>query len=280
MFHKPVSGLAGIVFLVCCASIAAAQDFHVETQIYDLGAKSAAGKAPKPQPVGAAESLFHAGKAYDHNRGQNQMTIYEPALQRFVIVDASRDTKTAISFTEIADHLLDDRASAQEYLAKAEKHGLSPEMVEFYKFQLNPEFQVKFTPDPTAPKLVLTSPLVEYHVECATHGSPEVVQAYLEYADWAARLNFVTRRQTMLPGARLAVNEELRQRKLLPVKVTLHTHISKGIHFRADHIYKWKLNGFDMTTMSHWDEKAAAKSTKPVPWEKFFEKELQTAKRK
>src|SRR5689334_18624942 len=65
MFHQPVSGLAGIAFLVLCAQIAGAQDFHVDTQIYNLHApppKGVAAKAPKPELVDACESLFHAGK--------------------------------------------------------------------------------------------------------------------------------------------------------------------------------------------------------------------------
>jgi hypothetical protein len=279
MFHKPVSGLSGIVFLVLCAPIATAQDFHVDTQIYDLKAPA---KAGKPQSVGAAESLFHAGKVYDHNRGVNEMTIYEPAQERFVIVDTTRNLKTAISFSEITDHLIEDRASAQTYVADAEKRGLPPDRVAFIKFQLKPDFQVKFTPHAQSPKLVMTSPLAEYHVECAAEGSREILQAYLEYADWAARLSFITRRQSMLPDVRLAVNEELRRRNLLPVKVTLitHTQVPKEIHYRAEHKFGWELNGYDKSTISHWDAHAAAKTTKLVPWEKYFEPSPQTAKRK
>ena len=279
MFHKPVSGLSGIVFLVFCASIAAAQDFHVDTHVFDLKAPA---KAGKPLSVGAAESLFHAGKVYDHNRGLHEMTIYEPALERFVIVDTSRNVKTTIPFDEIADHLVVDRASAQAYLADAEKHGLPPDRIAFFKFQLKPDFQVKFTPHPQSPTLVLTSPLVEYHVECAAQANPQVVEAYLDYADWAARLSFITRRQAMLPDVRLAVNQELRRRKLLPVKVTLHTHtkVPKAIHYRAEHKFEWELNNYDKSSISHWDEKAMATTTKSVPWEKFFEQTMQTAKRK
>jgi hypothetical protein len=277
MFHQPVSGLSGIVVLLLCASIAAAQDFHVDTQIYDL---NAAAKSGKPHSVGAAESLFHAGKAYDHNRGLNQMTIYEPAQQRFVIVDTSRNVKTTISFNEIDDHLVEDRVSFQAYLAEAEQRKLPPDMVAFFKFQLNPDFKVKFTPNSQAPKLVMTSPLVDYHVECAPETPADAVRSYLEYADWVAKLSVVARRQVMLPDARLAVNAELRRLKLLPVKVTLHTRVPNGIHYRAEHKFVWQLNGFDKKTISHWDDRAAAATNKSVPWEKFLEPTLHSANRK
>jgi hypothetical protein len=277
MFHKPVSGLSGIVFLVVCASLAAAQDFHVETQIYDLKAPAKAGKAPS---IGAAESLFHAGQVYDHNRGLSQMTIYEPAQERFVIVDTSRSVKTTISFNEINGHLVEDRASFQAYLAQVEKRKLPADMVDFFKFQLKPDFEVKFTPHAQSPKLVMSSPLVEYQVECAPETPPDVVMSYLEYADWVAKLSVVARRQAILPDVRMAVNDELRRRNLLPLKVTLLTRVPNGIHYRAEHKYRWKLNDYDKKTMSLWDAKAADKSIKSVTWEKFLESTLQTANRK
>ncbi|MBS0262058.1 MAG: hypothetical protein JSS02_08870 [Planctomycetes bacterium] len=268
MLHKPVSGLAGIACLWLCASLAVAQDFHVDTQIYDL---KAPGKNGKRVAVGAAESLFHAGRVYDHNRGENVMTIFEPAHERILVIDASRNLKTSIKFAEITDHLIDDRASLMSYLENAAKKGGSADTLAFYRFQLKPEFQVKFTPHEQSPTLVLTNPLVEYHVECA-QARPELVKAYLDYADWAARLSFISRRQAMMPDVRIAVNDELRKRNLLPVSVTLHTHTKtpKELHFRADHKYGWQLNGLDKSTITHWDEKADSKNTKQVPWDKYL----------
>jgi hypothetical protein len=281
MFHKPVSGLAGIVFLVVCASVAVAQNFHVETQIDDLQART---KTGKPLSVGAAESLFHAGKVYDHNRGLNEMTIYEPALERFVIIDKGRNLKTEISFTEITDHLIEDHAAARDWVSDPEKYSLTSERVAFLKFQLNPQFKTSFTSPGGVPTLVMSSPLVEYKIECAPETPPAQVQAYLDYADWAARLSFVTRRQAMLPDVRLAVNAELRKRKLLPVKVTLLTRVEKGIHYRAEHKFLWELNGFDKTEISRWDAKAADPALKTLPWLKYFKSfaqaDKQTAKRK
>lgn len=283
MFHKPVSGLAGIAFLVLCAQFAVAQDFHVDTEIFDLHApppKRVAAKAPKPELVGACESLFHAGKVYDHNRGLKQMTIYEPAQARFVIVDDSRSLATRISFDEITDELLQARAAAQARLAEPEKWDLAEAQAAFIRFQLKPDFQEKFNSGAQPPVLDMTSPMVEYHVSCARHNAPEAIKAYLDYADWAARLSFVTRRNGMLPDARLAVNAALRRRNLLPVKVTLLTRDANGVHFRADHRFGWELNDHNRKMITHWDEKATAKSTKYVSWEEFFKATQQTAKRR
>ncbi|MBI3864200.1 MAG: hypothetical protein HY290_20135 [Planctomycetia bacterium] len=289
MFHKPVSGLAGIAFLVLCASVATAQDFHVDTQIFNLkgappgekpaGMKDAAKKAARPQLMDACETLVHAGKAYDHNRGLNQMTIYEPAHEQFVIVDESRNLATKISFDEITNRLIRDHASGEAFLADAEKRKVPRDRIEFFRFQLKPVFKEKFSTDGGKPELAMTSVLVDYHVECARHEWP-AVQTYLEYADWVARLSYVTRRRGMLPGPRLAVNEALRRHRVLPTKVTLETRNTDGIHYRAEHKYVWELNGDNKATILHWERKAEAKTTRYVAWEKFFESTQETANRK
>ena len=79
MFHKPVSGLAGIALLLACAAVAESQDFHVSTRLYDLQAAPQAGKKDSRPPLRQhCESLFHAGKVYDYNDGSSQITIFEP----------------------------------------------------------------------------------------------------------------------------------------------------------------------------------------------------------
>src|SRR4029077_10950788 len=67
MFHKPVSGLAGIALVLVCAAVAHCQDFHVSTRIYDLRNAPPAGNKNQPPPPQLCESLFHAGKVYDFN---------------------------------------------------------------------------------------------------------------------------------------------------------------------------------------------------------------------
>ena len=52
-----------------------------------------------------------------------------------LVVDDGRSQKTTITFGEIADRLLEDRASAQAYVDEAEQRGLPPDRVDFIKFQ-------------------------------------------------------------------------------------------------------------------------------------------------
>jgi hypothetical protein len=117
----------------------------------------------------------------------------------------------------------------------------------------------------------MTSSLVEYRVECAP-GKPELVKTYLDYTDWAARLSFITRRNSILPDVRIAVNDELRRRSLLPIKVSLTTlpQTQKGLHVKADHKFVWQLNGDNKSTITHWDEMTGSNNTKVVPWGKYY----------
>lgn len=268
MFHKPVSGLAGIVLLLACAA-APAQDFHVSTQIFDLHGAGPAGKEPRrPKLVGFCESVFHAKKVYDYNNGSGQMTIFEPAHEQFIFVDGGRRLATAVSFQFVEDRLYQIRKKAQAFVAAAPAEA-SREAIGYLQFQLNPRFQESF--DEQRHVLRMTSPFLTYEVKCATDATPAHVETYLDYADWAARLKCVTQSQAMLPEPRLAVNEALRRRQLLPIKVTLQTDQQNGLNVQAEHKFSWSLDGDNMAVIRHWNKQLEARDMKHVSPDQFFE---------
>ena len=268
MFHKPVSGLAGIVIFLCCASIAPAQDFHVTTQIYDV--QDPPQKTGKGASKGGVLSLFHAGKGYDLARNSKEVTIFEPALERFSLIDDSRNLKTSISFDEVAMQLAKARAELQAFLDSADEQKVPREIISFYKFQLDPKFEVRQAARKNLPIILeFSSPYLEYEVVCAQDKSAKIVETYLDYADGMARLNFVFLRQKTLPDPRIAVNAELRKRKLLPVKITLTKKIQEPLHIRSEHDFTWELTGSDKTEINRWDNKLTAKSYKEVTWKEY-----------
>lgn len=272
MFHKPVSGLAGIALLLACAAVAESQDFHVSTRLYDLQAAPQAGKKDsRPTLRQHCESLFHAGRVYDYNDGSSQVTIFEPAQERFLIIDSSNRTATVVSFRYIEQRLHQARARRGEELQKAPK-----EAAGYAGFELHPKFQEKF--DKQGQLLTLDSPFVRYELKCLPAESPELLKAYLNYADWAKRLDYVSYRTPTLPDPRLAVNERLRQKGLLPVNVELQVKLENGPHMRAEHTFTWALNGDNRKTISHWDKMATAKDVTHVGPDEFFEKPFKEAK--
>jgi hypothetical protein len=134
---------------------------------------------------------------------------------------------------------------------------------------LNPKFQESY--DEKSHVLRMTSPFLTYEIKCATDATPAHIEAYLAYTDWAARLKCVTQPQSMLPEPRLAVNEALRRRQLLPIKVTLQTDQQNGLNVQAEHKFSWTLDGDNMKVIRDCDKQRDARDMKSVSPEQFFE---------
>jgi hypothetical protein len=276
MFHMPVSGLAGLVLLLVCAHAAPAQDFSVYSRIWDARTPPAPQKAGKL--LGRSTSLFHAGKGYDRLDSGNQMTIFEPAQERFVIIDESRKLTTVITFEHIENCLFEATKKTEQHIAelKPQPDPKAQSLAALLRFQLNPQFNTTF--DAKQNRLNLSSQFLSYDVKCSRHDSENAIAAYLDYADWAARLNYLLNDKALLPGPRLALDDMLRDRQLLPVEVTLHTRNDDGLHLRAEHRFTWDLDSADMKKIVYWDKLLASRSLKEVPPARFFE--IETADRR
>ena len=119
---------------------------------------------------------------------------------------------------------------------------------------------------------------VTYQVTCADDVSPELIKAYLNYADWAARLNYVSYRTSSLPDPRLAVNKCLLRRGLLPVNVELQVKLDNGPHMRVEHKFTWKLEGDNKSSILHWDKMSTARDMKILSPDEFFGTPIKQAK--
>jgi hypothetical protein len=223
----------------------------------------------RPPPRQRCESLFNAGRVYDFNNEGIEVTIFEPAHERFVVIDSARRKATDVSF-EYIDHRLH-----QARARRAEELQNGPKNAGFLDFELHPKFQEKF--DKERKLLILDSPFVKYTVKCAPADSPELLNAYLNYADWAARLNYVSYRTSSLPDPRLAVNKRLRHWGMLPVSVELQVKLENWAQMRADHKFTWELVGDNKTFISHWDKMSTARDVKRVHPDEFFKPPIKQA---
>lgn len=269
MFHKPVAGLAGIVLLLACAGGAPAQDFRVYTRIFDARPGVESSQKKDSQPKARSTSLFHAGKVYDCLDTPNQVTIFQPAHERFVVVDGPRRLATLIPFEYIENRLYQSRKSAEKKLTELQARA-SPQAAQLVgriQFQLVPAFREKYA----EPVLTLSSPFLTYQVKCAANDSRELIDAYLNYTDWAARLNYLVNQQALLPAPRLALDDALRRRQLLPVEVTFHSDQKNGLHLRAEHRFDWNLDSHDLKVIHHWETLLQGRDLKQVSPEVFFE---------
>lgn len=231
--------LASVVAIAVSAAAVQAQDFRVLTRVYD--SRAAKGRT---KPVSTSTALFHAHKVYDSVDSALEVTIFEPAHDRFVLVNAERHLSTVIPFRVFRRAVEQEEFKVAEQAAKLERSGSASEldMANHLKFQLHPIFATNYNLDTSV--LTMDGAQLSYKLKCEKAAVPETVDVYLDFADWAARLNMLISPTGRLPGARLQVNDFLRDRKLLPIEVTAENH-KPDWHLVAEHRFEWSLTETD-----------------------------------
>ena len=268
MVSPSVRTIIGLTVLLGCMNSAIGQDFRVYTRVFDESGR-AARRGGRPQVVGRSVSLFHAGKVYDYVDGIGEVILFEPAQRRFTIIAGSGRTATVVTFDEL-NHLLElaETEAEREAARLAERGGKEASAVgALLLFLINPQFEQRI--DEAAKQLSLTSRYYNYTVRYDDAVQREFVESYLRYADWAARLNAVLHPQSLLPGPRLKLNEVLRQRRLLPVEVSLRVTAAEPLRLRAEHTIRWTLNRKDRSNINHWESLLRDKSLRFVTFSEY-----------
>ena len=239
----------------------AGQDFRVYTAVTEIGSDAASRRV-----VARSLTLFHAGRVYDHMEELGELVIFEPLQDRFILVKDR--TATVVAFSELRQMLDVATGAAREYSARLavsrepEAERLRAQLL----FQLQPEFEVRF--DPATRRLRLEGVELRYEVRGESVGSPELLERYLAWADWTARLNTVLRSQGTFPGSRETLNRSLREHQLLPVSVTLQSRRAGDHHLRADHEFRWQLQPIDKDQIHQWER---LQDSNRVQWVSFRE---------
>jgi len=265
--------LAGMLSLA--STTALSQEFRVYTAVYDVSASSQ-GRSEKPEPVARSLTLFHAGKVYDYIQAIGEVTIFEPAHRRFTILSTPRKLATTVDVDEI-NHILKiaEEAVTNRITELRQKNESRFSVLQAsLEFQLNPDFEETYTEN--VKQLTLRSPSLQYVIQCADPKSqeaisPENVTAYLRYADWVCRLNYVLRPGVLLPQPRLALNESLRRRNLLPTQVELKSDTGAQINLRAEHKIQWALTEQDRSFIDGWESMLRSRKTRNVPFRRYQE---------
>ena len=245
-----------------------AQEFGIYTRVFRAplpGQAKAAG--PAEDVVGRSISLFHAGKVYDHLG--DEVIIFEPAHSRFALLNTSRQMATTVHQDEIRQLLKIARDQTDQHLAslREEETASALEALEQVAFTVQPAFDE--TLDEAARRLTLASRHLQYRVTWTKPTSPDVLESYLRYADWAARLNYVMHPHVLYPEVRLALNASLRRKGLLPVDVELHSDIGTPVHLRAEHKFRWELDSHDRSLINGWEQLLKNPTTKHVTFQVY-----------
>lgn len=249
-------------------SAVSAQQFRVYTEV------SIPPQNPEPgrmqgEVVARSLTIFHAGRVFDWLKTAGEVTIFEPAHKRFVIFNGRKLIKTTVDFKEI-DRMLasarDETSNHAERLLDRNDRDAKT-IATSLQFQLNPKFEHSF--EQGSLMLDLDSPKLGYRVNCGTTPIPEAVEAYMEYADWTAKLNHVMHPRSLYPAPRMKLNESLRQHKVLPVKVQLRVDFDQPLHLQADHRFAWQLEKIDKQSIQHWENKVGDPSFKNLTFRDY-----------
>jgi hypothetical protein len=264
MFSITLRGVLASGLVLVAADLAHAQDFKVYTPIFDLAAKGGGNRGSQASPVSRTTTMFQAGKVFDRPGGGNQTTIYEPAEQRFMVLDGARRVATIYSFDAIREVLDRQIRIGEKKIAElrrsADQRDL--ELAEQIEFQLHPRFEERY--GESQRELTLSSPWLSYTVRCEPADASRRVEAYLDYADRAAELNFIVNRQSPFPAARQQLNAALRRRKLLPVEVRLNEPQRDGMHLKATHRFDWTLGETDRQLIRDCEKLLHTPDVKPI----------------
>lgn len=259
---SPVRRLVVLLALLLSShAVVQAQDMRVYTNVSVINERHKGG-----EPVSHSLTLFHAGKVYDYMVDVEEVVIFEPNQHRFMILGPDY-TATEVPYSQVLQFLKSADGIAAGMLKELaeKKDTISAQTAAAIQFQLNPEFEI-VADQPE--RLLLKGELFSYHVATARIESSQLTEQYLDYADWAARLNYVLHPQTLLPKARLMLNEQLRKRGELPVSVTLTNKLDGTSQLRAEHQFSWQLQSADKLSISQWERTLASDQ---VHWVSFHE---------
>jgi hypothetical protein len=243
------SGLLLTVILTGAIQEAAAEDFRIENRIFVEG---------KTTPESRSLTLFHEGIVYDFMSDPSEVTIFDKAAGRFILLNLASQEQTALATAKVNAF-----AEKLRQLANRQQDPLN-------RFFADPKFEEAF--DAARGELSLTSPSVTYQVVVDAPKSELMVSQYREFSDSYTRLNAMLNPGSRPPFARLKVNEALAGRQAVAREVTLTiTTIKNGATettvLRSTHDLSPTLTPSDLNQIRKADE--ARTNFKVLPFQQY-----------
>lgn len=219
------AGMVGIVVGIEPAATSQGQDMRIETEVYSGRSK---------QPVFENITLFTGNFVYDFSRtGPERITVYDRSRGKFVLLDVADETKVVLDQPTVDGYV--DLLKTREKLASREP------------FLFDPTFDETF--DSAKEELTLSSEEMTYRIVGMKSKSPELLEAYIEFANWYSKLSATDPRQ-MPPFARLKVNQALADHQLIPKEVERvyrprNNVFATSIQAKTKHYVVWQLSRKD-----------------------------------
>jgi len=246
-----VSALVALVAILVGSGMvssraAVAQDFHVDTSVEAVTPR-------ETKQMSRSVTLFHAGKTYDFIQEMGELVVFDPSHDQFTLLNTQQRRATRVHEDEInrMEQLGRQALAAHVKALRASGKPEAQAMVDALLFQFNPQFQQTIRQTDRGPVIDLDSNYFHYQVLGATPPTPAHGAAYLNYADWIIRLNYVLSPGKTLPEQRIKLDAALRQAQLIPVEVTFGD--PNTLQVRARHRIYWDLSDRDRELIRQWD---------------------------
>ena len=236
------------------ASLAEAAEFRVDNSVFVAG---------QQEPVSQSMTVFHAGLVYDFIRRPAELMVYDPRSQMLTLVDPQRQVRTSLSKADLAGFCQQLKRWADSQADPATR------------FSANPQFEIHF--DEARKEMSARSTWISYRVVGRAAEDAEMLRQYHEFVDCSAQMNALLNPGSRLPFPRLALNQHLTRRSLLPERVELTISTTRGgnqkqITLRSEHRWKETLAEADLARIREVQKWLV--EFKPVPIGQY----IQTAK--
>jgi hypothetical protein len=227
--------LGGLSAAATAEGTATAEEmFRVENKVFIGAAK---------EPQVRSTTIFYQGVVYDYLEDPAEVTVFDKARGRFVLLDPQRRIKTELTTARVEDF--------SERLRQWAHEQSDP----LLNFHADPHFSE--TVDEATGELVFDSPRVVYRVSAVEAGSEAVASRYREFSDWYGRLNTMLNPGARPPFPRMLVSRSLEQREQIPraVELTLRPRdiLSRPISARSEHLLIRRLLESDRNRMAETD---------------------------
>ena len=197
-----VSVVAGALALSAAGTLeiraVIAEDFRIENQVF---------QGAEQEPQIQSTTIFYQGVVYDYLEKPAEITVFDRAHHRFILLSTTRRLKTELTTDEIWD-------LNQQLRTWAASHA-DP----FLKFLADPKFEESV--DAGTGDLIFASPWLTYRVVLEDPRNTSIAEQYRYFSDWYTLLNTRLNPGTRPPFARLLVNEAMAKRHQLPKEVQL-----------------------------------------------------------